>query len=92
MTVPICDTSGKTSPLQRGQWPPQPAPDAAAEAPQSPPVARPVARKPSAGTGEVSLPELSRGWMHAYDDVKPILPDPPPPRATYEDRSGAIDL
>jgi class 3 adenylate cyclase len=39
------------------------------------------------------LPDLHRGWAFPDDDdAQPMLPDPPPPRATYEDRSGSTEL
>jgi class 3 adenylate cyclase len=69
---------------------PPPPPPPQAEAPP-PPVARPVARTASAAP-TIPMPELAHGWMFPQDDAKPILPDPPAPRATYQDRSGTIDL
>jgi class 3 adenylate cyclase len=57
--------------------------------PPEPPVARPRRRASApASAPDLGLPELRRGWMFPDDDVAPILPDPPQPRATYEDRSG----
>ena len=32
------------------------------------------------------------GWTFDLDEVHPIVPDPPPPRATYEDRGGSFDF
>ncbi len=51
-------------------------------APAEPPIARPRPR-----------PERrpARNWM-SLDDVNPILPEPPPPRATYQDGRGSLDL
>ena len=37
-------------------------------------------------------PELRRGWLFGDDDAEPILPDPPAPRTTYEDRSGSTEI
>jgi adenylate cyclase len=77
---------------------PQPEPEAVvtapapAASPKPPPIARPVARSAPATTPEMTLRELPHGWMFPQDDAKPILPDPPPPRSTYEDRTGSIDL
>jgi class 3 adenylate cyclase len=59
-----------------------------------PPLARPVSRA-AAGPlgGDLGLPEIKHGWTFPPDDdARPILPEPPPPRATYEDRGGAFDL
>lgn len=59
--------------------------------PTEPPLARPRSRpKPSPDLG---LPELRHGWTFPGHDEEAIFPDPPPPRATYEDRSGPpLDL
>ncbi len=48
--------------------------------------ARPRAQDP------FGLPDLHRGWLFGDDDAQPILPDPPAPRATYEDGSGSTEL
>lgn len=62
--------------------------------PVEPPVARPRPRVPAAAPagGDLGLPELRHGWTFPDTDEGPILPEPPPRRATYEDRSGSIDL
>jgi hypothetical protein len=36
--------------------------------------------------------DLSRGWTFPRDDAKPIVPDPPPPRSTYQGPGGSVDL
>jgi class 3 adenylate cyclase len=90
-TVPV-DAMIRTT-IEPAEPPPAAAEPPPARAPE-PPLARPVARpaaRPSTTT-TIPMPELAHGWMFAQDDAKPILPDPPPPRATYQDRSGAIDL
>jgi class 3 adenylate cyclase len=74
----------------------------------APPLARPRPRPaaPTAATDfapptadfapptvDFALPRAGRGWMFPQDDGEPILPEPPPPRATYEDRAGPpLDL
>jgi hypothetical protein len=59
------------------------------------PVARPRPRTATATHApapDLGLPELKRGWMFPLDDdVNPILPDPPPRRATYEDGGPPLD-
>ena len=60
--------------------------------PKEPPIARPRARStpPPAGFG---VPEAASTWAFPQHDAAPILPEPPPPRATYEDRGGPpLDL
>jgi class 3 adenylate cyclase len=68
-----------------------------------PPLARPRPRRPVApapsaastarAAPDFGAPSLGRGWMFPQDDEEPILPEPPPPRATYEDRAGPpLDL
>ncbi|HEY6235672.1 MAG TPA: adenylate/guanylate cyclase domain-containing protein [Candidatus Elarobacter sp.] len=58
------------------------------------PVARPRPRPMATATRapELGLPELQRGWMFPQDeDARPILPDPPARRATYEDGGPPLD-
>jgi class 3 adenylate cyclase len=69
----------------------------AAPPPLARPRPRPAATPPTADfappTADFALPKAGRGWMFAQDDAEPILPEPPPPRATYEDRAGPpLDL
>jgi adenylate cyclase len=69
-----------------------PAPARAQAAPE-PPLARPRPRPaPPPPASEVDLHDLSRGWTFPREDAKPIVPDPPPPRATYQGPGGSIDL
>jgi len=66
----------------------------AAEQPEKPHLAIvPPAKRRARPRAEdpFELPDLHRGGLFGDDDV-PMLPDPPPPRATYEDRSGSTDL
>ena len=53
---------------------------------------RPRRRPGPAGTGEVSgaidPPELRTPRFTAFDDEDAIMPEPPPPRAIYEDNDG----
>jgi class 3 adenylate cyclase len=72
---------------------PVPAPAKARAAPE-PPLARPRPRPAAAPApeSEVDLHDLSRGWTFPRDDAKPIVPDPPPPRATYQGPGGSVDL
>ncbi len=58
--------------------------------PPVPPLARPRPRPTAStpATTDFAPPGLGRGWMFPQDDEEPILPEPPPPRATYEDRTG----
>jgi adenylate cyclase len=66
---------------------PEPAPPPRVE----PPVARP--RRRAAAAPDLGLPELRHGWSFPGHDEEAIFPDPPPPRTTYEDRSGPpLDL
>jgi class 3 adenylate cyclase len=57
-----------------------------------PNVARPVPRPSTTTAPDFHLPEMKHGWTFPQDDARPILPDPPPPRATYEDRGGSFDI
>ncbi|GAC1580537.1 MAG: hypothetical protein NVS3B7_15160 [Candidatus Elarobacter sp.] len=61
-------------------------------APAEPPVARPRPRQAAQQQPGFGISELEHRWMFPQDEAAPILPDPPQPRATYEDRSGKIDL
>ncbi|HEV2641894.1 MAG TPA: hypothetical protein VGT98_04280, partial [Candidatus Elarobacter sp.] len=76
---------------------PAPAPAPAAKpavAEAELPVARPRPRPTATATRapELGLPELQRGWMFPQDeDARPILPDPPARRATYEDGGPPLD-
>jgi class 3 adenylate cyclase len=72
---------------------PVPAAAKAREAPE-PPLARPRPRPAAApaAAGEVDMHDLSRGWTFPRDDAKPIVPDPPPPRSTYQGPGGSVDL
>ena len=71
-----------------------PGPDAPLPAAlDEPPVARPRPRAPLTLTPRFRVPEAATHWPFAEQDTAPILPDPPPPRATYEDRGGPpLDL
>jgi class 3 adenylate cyclase len=71
-----------------------PAAPVARPAVTAPPLARRRPRpEPAAATTDFAPPGLGRGWMFPQDDEQPILPEPPPPRATYEDRTGPpLDL
>jgi len=61
-------------------------PKLAAVPPPAPRRARPRA------TDLFERPDMHRGWLFGDDDETPMLPDPPAPRATYEDRSGSTEL
>jgi class 3 adenylate cyclase len=65
----------------------KPKPQAPAELPPARPRKRAAAPPPGFG-----VPEATSKWMFPQDDAKPIMPDPPPPRATYEDRDGKLDI
>jgi class 3 adenylate cyclase len=86
--------------IEPAETPPAPPPivaptTAVAVIPEpDPPIARPRPRQNpgAAAVSEIGLPEIKHGWTFPQDDAQPILPDPPPPRATYEDRGGSIDL
>jgi class 3 adenylate cyclase len=70
---------------------PAPLPQAAPSPPGLPagqPAPRPAARTAAA---ELGLPDLGDDWPGGVHDG-PIFPDPPPPRATYQDRGGSFDL
>ncbi len=73
----------------------QPAPQARKPKPQPPaelPPAHPRKREAAPPPG-FGVPEATSKWMFPQDDAKPVMPDPPPPRATYEDRDGPpLDL
>lgn len=72
-----------------------PAPAAAPFAPPpdaAPLKTRPVSRPGAHGSAEraargFDMPELRMPRLGGHDE-EPILPDPPPPRATYEDQGG----
>jgi class 3 adenylate cyclase len=72
---------------------PEPPPSLAPQpkAAPAPPVARPVLRQQQP-SGVPPFPDLKHSWLFPQDDIEPIVPDPPPPKATYEDRRGTIDL
>jgi hypothetical protein len=68
---------------------PPPAPTPAPAPPSEPPLARPLRRAAaSAGTSDFGVSRVRDGWIFPPDETAPILPDPPPPRATYEDSAG----
>jgi class 3 adenylate cyclase len=67
-------------PLARPRQQPQPPPRTASAATVTAPAAEPG----------IALPSLEPGWTPLHDG--PVFPDPPPPRATYEDRGGSFDL
>lgn len=59
--------------------------------PPEPPVARARPRSETAlraAAPDFGMPELRHGWSFPDVDEGPILPEPPPPAATYEDGSG----
>ncbi len=95
-TVPVDALIETTIEPAQPAAPPAPAVAAASAVPQPPPppleipLARPRSRPPAAASGiDLNLPELRHGWrFREHDDGGSILPDPPPRRATYEDRSG----
>ena len=97
-TVPVdalVETTIETAPPNGG---PAPVPAAKPAVPDAGvPVARPRPRTATATAthapaSDLGLPELKRGWMFPRDeDVNPILPDPPPRRATYEDGGPPLD-
>ena len=59
----------------------------------APPIGR-RSRGASAATAEAEFgpPAAKPGWMFDLDEVHPIVPEPPQPRSTYEDRRGSFDL
>ncbi|MEA2720754.1 MAG: adenylate cyclase [Candidatus Eremiobacteraeota bacterium] len=79
--APVPATVAAVAPAAAAPKPPEP----------EPPIARPRPRA-AAATATSSTGATPRGWMFPQDDAQPILPDPPPPRATYEDRGGSFDL
>jgi hypothetical protein len=70
--------------------PPRRAPEP--PAPEPPPLrTRPVKPRPSYSGPErrgFDLPELRFPASFGEHDEEPIMPEPPPPRATYEDKGG----
>jgi class 3 adenylate cyclase len=73
----------------------EPEPPLARPRPRPSATARPAAPRATAQPlgGDLGLPEIKHGWTFPPDDdARPILPEPPAPRATYEDRGGAFDL
>ncbi|HEY4442159.1 MAG TPA: adenylate/guanylate cyclase domain-containing protein [Candidatus Elarobacter sp.] len=72
--------------------PPPPPPIATPPKPaKPPPVARPRPRATAAPPG-FGAPESASKWLFPQEDAAPIMPDPPRPRTTYEDRDGSLDL
>jgi len=67
---------------------PAPSPSAVLVATPAPPIARPRPRAESSPVADAVPSEFGRGWTFSPDDAAPILPEPPPPRTTYEDRTG----
>jgi class 3 adenylate cyclase len=65
--------------------PPPLAPPPPAEPPLARPLRRTAANADTAVFGGTRVPD---GWIFPPDDAVSILPDPPPPRATYEDSAG----
>jgi class 3 adenylate cyclase len=92
-TVPIDALIETTIEPPPHQQPPPPNPPAVVGHDDPPPLARPRPR-PAATTPapDLGLPELRHGWTFSDIDEGPILPEPPARRATYEDRSGSIDI
>jgi class 3 adenylate cyclase len=96
-TIEPASATSTPNPPPEPPGPPAPEPVlATARAVAPPPLAR---RRPSPATAvpapanDFAPPGLGRGWMFPQDDEAPILPEPPPPRATYEDRTGPpLDL
>ncbi|HEX3467310.1 MAG TPA: adenylate/guanylate cyclase domain-containing protein [Candidatus Elarobacter sp.] len=92
-TVPLdalIETTIET-PAPPGEPAPEPVLASAPTAPE-PPLARPR-RRAAAPPPPGFAPRPEPGWSFPDDDVAPILPDPPSPRATYEDRAGPpLDL
>jgi class 3 adenylate cyclase len=107
-SAPASVTSAPSPPEAARTPPASPAPEpvlATARTVAPPPIAATAAsallarRRPSpaiavpAPATDFAPPALGRGWMFPQDDEAPILPEPPPPRATYEDRTGPpLDL
>jgi class 3 adenylate cyclase len=100
-TVPVdalMETRIETAPPVTAPVTPPPAPTATvavakpAVADSELPVARPRPRAATTQAPDLGLPEFKRGWMFPQDDdAQPILPDPPPRRATYEDGGPPLD-
>jgi class 3 adenylate cyclase len=71
---------------------PDPAPEPPSAPPEPPPLrTRPVKQRPSYSGPErrgFDLPELRFPSTFGDHDEEPIMPEPPPPRATYEDKGG----
>ena len=93
-TVPVdalIETTIETAPPVDAPAPKAAAKPAASEAELPVAIARPRTATATRAT-DLGLPELKRGWMFSQDDgVNPILPDPPPRRATYEDGGPPLD-
>jgi class 3 adenylate cyclase len=68
--------------------PPKPSPPPPAPPPEPPPLkTRRARRAPEGQPFGYDLPELRMPTAFGHDEG-PIMPDPPPPRATYEDNDG----
>ncbi|MFN2460415.1 MAG: adenylate/guanylate cyclase domain-containing protein [Candidatus Velthaea sp.] len=80
LTLPERDAFAETRIEAPPPAPPAPAPKTVA-------APAPFERTESARARAEDLPELRIARFAANDD-EPILPDPPPPRATYEDAGG----
>jgi class 3 adenylate cyclase len=64
------------------------APSSVLVATPAPPIARPRPRAESSPAADAVPADFGHGWTFSPDDAAPILPEPPSPRNTYEDRSG----
>ena len=82
------------APAPPGNAPKPPEPEPPIARPRPRPAATPATATVATTTAPhgTGLPDLKHGWMFPQDDAKPILPEPPPPRATYEDRGGSFEL